>query len=118
MIKKYTRTKEIKGKHIVESESIDILATLVSKAIEIGADKLEVEYKDRHEEVTAIKGSMGVGISNLRSDSKEAITLLDELWKHRKKMKKIEIGGVHFKLKISTFENFGETAFRVVIRRA
>jgi len=107
-----------KGRYIVNLESTDILATLISKAMGLGADGLEVEYKHPHEEVTAIKGSMGVGIAALRSDSKEAIALRDELWRHRKKMKKIEIGGVNYKLKVSVFESLGETAFRVEIRRA
>lgn len=103
---------------IVNSDSTDILAALVSKALVLGADGLEVEYKDRHEEVTATKGSMGVGIAALRSNSKEAINLRDELRRHRKKMKKIEIGGVNYELKVSVFDSFGETGFRVHIRRA
>ncbi len=102
----------------MESESTEILAALISKALGLGADRLEVTYKDRHEEVIAIKGSMGVGIAALRSDSKEAVALRDELWKHHKKMKKIEIGGVHYKLKVSVFDSFGETAFQVEIQMA
>jgi len=103
---------------MVNSESIDILATLVSKAISLGADGLEIEYKDSHEEVTAMTGNMGIGIATLLSDSKEAAALRDELWKHRRKMKKIEIGGVNYNLKVSAFESFGETAYRIEIRRA
>ena len=103
---------------MVNSESTDTLAELVSKAIGLGAEGLEIEYKDHHEEVTAMKGSMGIGIVALRSDSKEAIALRDELWKHRRKMKKLEVAGVNYKLKVSTFDSFGETAFRVEIRRA
>jgi len=57
----------------VDAESTNILSALVSKALDTGADGLMVEYKDRYEEVTAIKGSMGVGIAAFRSDSKEAI---------------------------------------------
>jgi len=102
----------------MNSESTDILATLASKAMELGADAFEVEYKDRHEEICAIKGSMGIGIGALPSDSKEAIALRDELWMHRRKMNKIDIGGVNYKLKVNVFESFGETAFKVEIRKA
>jgi hypothetical protein len=62
---------------LVKEGSPDILIALISKAIGLGADRIEVEYKDRHEQITAIKGKMGVGIASLASDSKDAVRLRD-----------------------------------------
>lgn len=98
-------------------ESTDILSVFVSTAIDLGANKLEIEYDGSREEVMAIKGSMGIGIGALETNSKEAVALRDELWKHRRKMKKIEIGGVNYTLKVKTYNSFGEMAFRVEIKK-
>jgi len=113
-----SRVPERFGALLMKEGSPDILVALISKAIGLGADGIEVEYKDRHEEVAAVKGRLGVGIASLRSDSKEAIRLRDELRRLRKKTKKVEIEGVGYQLKVSAFDSFGEMAFHVEIRSA
>ena len=40
-----------------------VLDGLAEEALRLGADTLELEYKDRHEEEVAIKGNVGVGIA-------------------------------------------------------
>ena len=52
---------------------------LVTKAVAMDADGLEVENKDGTEFVLAMKGQMGVGIAQFRSDSAEARALREEL---------------------------------------
>ncbi|MEI7450466.1 MAG: hypothetical protein WCJ75_12660 [Desulfomonile sp.] len=37
----------------------DILAQFVAEALQLGADELNIEYKARHEEVCAMRGSIG-----------------------------------------------------------
>ncbi len=62
-----------------------IVEELASEAIRLGADMLEVEYKDGYEEVFALKGSVGYGIARLPSSSGEAASLRDELYGITKK---------------------------------
>ena len=51
------------------------LAEFVSKAVELEAREIEVEYKDGYEEITVLKGQMGFGIARLESSGKEATNL-------------------------------------------
>ncbi len=51
----------------------------------------------------------------LESDSLEGIALRDELWSLRNRNKRIEIQGKVYKAQVTTFESFGETAFRAKI---
>jgi len=62
-----------------------ILEPLLAKAISLGADQLEVEYKDRYEEVFAMKSGFGLGIASFRSSSPEAQLLLSDLYALAKK---------------------------------
>ena len=62
-----------------------ILEPLLAKAISLGANQLEVEYKDRCEEVFAVKSGFGLGIANFRSSSPEAKSLLSGLYALAKK---------------------------------
>ena len=57
-----------------------ILEPLLAKAIGLGADQLEVEYKDGSEEVFAMKSGVGLGIASFRSSSPEAKSLRNELY--------------------------------------
>jgi len=97
------------------SDSGESLAELLTKVIELGADGLEVEYKDGYEEITAMKGNLGFGIGDIKSDSPEGIALRDELWSLRNRTKRIEVQGKVYKARVTTFNSFGETAYRVKI---
>jgi hypothetical protein len=46
-----------------------ILEKFAAEAVRLGAEQLEVEYKDGYEEVLAIAGDFGFGIGRLRSTS-------------------------------------------------
>lgn len=94
-----------------------IVERLATQAIGLGADHLEVEYKDGHEQVFATKGGVGTGIASFRSSSPEAIKLREELHGIAKKKRRIAVGGSQYELRGRVYESFGEDAFRVELRR-
>jgi hypothetical protein len=98
------------GKH----ESI--VERLAADAIRLGADVLEVEYKDGYEEVFAARGGVGYGIARFRSSSPDAVTLREGLHRVAKRKRRIVVGGSQYELRGNVYENFGEDAFRVQLR--
>jgi len=88
----------------------------LTRAIELGGDGLEIEYKGGYEEICAMKGNFGVGIGEIKSNSREAAALRDELWSLRNRTKRIEVSGTVYKARVTTFDSFGETAYRIKIR--
>jgi hypothetical protein len=89
-----------------------MLAEFVQKAVELGADGLEIDYQDGEERVCAMRGAMGVGIGSLPTGSKECEQLLSEV-AALKKSGRVEIGGVIYRATVSELDSFGETAFRI-----
>ncbi len=94
-----------------------IVERLAAEAVRLGADLLEVEYKDGYEVVFAAKGGVGHGIARFRSTGREAITLREELHRVAKRKLRIAVGGSRYELRGSVFESFGEDAFRVELHR-
>lgn len=92
------------------------LAELLTRVVELGGDGLEIEYRNSYEEITAIKGDFGIGIGNIKSSSRQAAALRDELSSLCNRTKRIEVGGTAYKARVSTFDSFGETAYRIKIR--
>ena len=99
------------------SSSDDLLAGLVTQAVQLGADELEIEYKDGFEEVCAMKNGMGFGIASLDSSSDEACDLRERLCAIGSKGATISAGGANFVLKVSTYDSFGEDVYRVRIKK-
>jgi hypothetical protein len=99
------------------SKHESILERLATEAVRLGADLLEVEYKDGYEEVFAAKGGVGHGIARFRSSSPEAVTLREELHRVAKRKRRMAVGGAQYELRGSVYESFGEDAFRVELRR-
>jgi len=93
------------------------LEQLVAEAIRLGADALDVEYKDRHEEVAAMRGQFGVGIARFPSSSPEAEDLRHELYGIAKKRRRVRVGEVEYELRVRVRDSFGEDAFSVQLRR-
>ena len=87
-----------------------MLAAFLQKAMSLNADKLEIEYKDRREWITAFRGDMGLGIESV--DSTERDTLFEEL-KQLRKSKRITISGNECRLSFSEYESFGETVYEI-----
>ena len=92
-----------------------IVEDLVAKASAMGAGGLNVEYKDGTEYVCAMKGQMGEGIAQFRSDGVEAQALREELARLSGKRGDTKVGEGEDTIRVETYESFGETAFLVEI---
>jgi hypothetical protein len=87
-----------------------MLPDYLRKAMSLNADRLEIEYKDGKEWITAFCGNLGLGIGSV--DSTERDTLFGEL-KQLRKSKWITILGNEYRLTFSEYESFGETVFEM-----
>jgi hypothetical protein len=98
--------------------SADILDRLTSEAIRLGADALEVEYKDRYEEVFAASGPLGFGIARFRSSSRDAARIREECYRlaRQKRSRRISVDGRDYELRCVIYDSFGEDAFRLSLR--
>ena len=92
-----------------------LLEGLCGHALSLGAQSIEVEYKDGREWVFANKGGMAIGIANYASSSADAKELRGNLYAAAKKPVRTVIGGKVYILKVRIFESFGEDAFAVSI---
>jgi len=96
---------------------MNIFEEIIKRAIENNAEILTIEYRDGFEEITAYSGGMGVTIDTIKSSSKESELLFEEIRKI-KKINRIKIGKYEVMLKISSYDNFGETAYEIKIIRS
>jgi hypothetical protein len=87
-----------------------MLDDFLRQAIELNADSLEIEYKDRKEWLTAFRGNLGFGIGAV--DSEESDVLFDEL-KGLKRSKRVIVSGVTYCLSFSSYDSFGEQVQRI-----
>ena len=94
-----------------------IVYRLVVEAINLGTDSLEIEYKDGHEEIFAVKGAVGQGIARLQSSSPEAESLRSQLHSISKRKQRLIVGDYEYELQCRIYDSFGEDAFRVRVRR-
>jgi repressor LexA len=92
-----------------------LLEGLCGHALLLGAESLEVEYKDGREWVFANKGGLGVGIANYKSSSLDSKELRGSLYAAAKKPVRTVIRGQVYILKVDIFDSFGEDAFAVSI---
>lgn len=94
-----------------------MLLSFIRKAIELGAGGLEIEYENGQEHVCAMRGSMGVGIGAVSSNSKESEQLFAEINALRK-AKQVDVDGAVYSAKVSEYDSFGETAYRIQLTQA
>jgi len=91
-------------------------ATLLEKlcvhALSLGAQSLEVEYKDHREWVFVHNGGVRIGVASYASTSADAEELRGNLYAAQKTVRTVFDGQVYL-LKARVFENFGEDAFEV-----
>jgi hypothetical protein len=92
-----------------------LLEGLCGHALSLGAQSIEVEYKDSRELVFANKGGIDIGIANYTISSADAKELRGNLYAAAKKPVRTVIGGKVYILKVRVFESFGEDAFAVSI---
>ena len=97
---------------------MDILERVAAEAIRLGADALEIEYKDRYEEVFAASGPLGFGIARFRSSSGDAASLRRECYRlaKQKHPQHMSVDGGDYELRCAIFDSFGEDAFRLTFR--
>jgi hypothetical protein len=100
------------------AQHVSILEKFAAEAIRLGAEQLEVEYKDGFEELSAIAGDFGFGIGRLSCTSQDATTLRHELYECTRRKRQIVVDGDNYKLHARTYDSFGEQAYRVRLRRA
>ena len=86
------------------------LKDYLAKAVETGAEAIEIEYKDGKDWIFAYHGPMGFGLAGL--DSKEAKPLFTELDELKKK-KVVTLGATEYRLRFSGYESFGEWVHRI-----
>src|SRR5258708_1664074 len=99
------------------AQHVSILEKFAAEVIRLGAEQLEVEYKDGYEKVLAIACDFGFGIGRLRSTSQEAVTLRHELYQCTRRKRQIVVDGDKYELHSRTYDSFGEQAYRVRLRR-
>jgi hypothetical protein len=87
-----------------------MLIEFLEKALAMGCDSIEIEYKDGKEWVMAFWDSVGYGIGCLDHDeAKPMFKEMDDL----KRKKRVTIGGATYRLLFSRYESFGEWVFRI-----
>jgi hypothetical protein len=91
-----------------------MLIEFLEKAIGLNADRLEIEYKDRQEWITAFRGNLGLGIGSV--DSTKRDELFKDLERFRKS-KRATLLGEEYRLKFSESESFGETVYEIRWKR-
>lgn len=95
-----------------------VFENLVGEAAQLGADTLEVEYRDGYEEVVAYAGSLGREIARLGSGTAEAKALRSALYASTVRPRRVSVEGLEYVIRAQVYENFGEDAFRVELGRS
>ncbi|MBZ5617433.1 MAG: hypothetical protein LAQ69_01680 [Acidobacteriia bacterium] len=99
-------------------EQKSIVYRLVGEALLLGADEMNVEYKDGVEWVFAMRNNAGASFAQFDTSSPEAASLRKELRRlARKKKERFRIGEAEYELRTTVFDSFGEDEFRVKLRR-
>jgi hypothetical protein len=91
-----------------------MLAVFLEKAAQMKADRIEIEYRDGAELVTAFRGPAGIGIGWVNATDRD--TLFREMWDLEKK-RTATIDGSPCHLTFSEYESFGEPVYVVGIKR-
>jgi hypothetical protein len=102
---------------IVAATRASIVHDLTTEAVGVGADTIQVEYRDGYEEICVLKGGVGFEIARWPSSGRRAAALRRELHDLRKKRAKLTVSGVEYEIRARTYDHFGEQAFAVRIRR-
>jgi hypothetical protein len=96
-------------------EELEMLEDLLKKAVEIGADQIEIECEDGARLVSAFRGPTGIGIAWLDAAQWNAVY---EQMKGLKKKRRAVLGGVSYRLAFSQYQSFDEWIFVIRIKRA
>lgn len=91
-----------------------MLTEFLEKAVGMNADKLEIEYKDGQEWVTAFRGSLGIGIGSIDSTKSGAFF---EDFERLRKSKRATLLGKMYRFSFSEYESFGEAVHEIRWKR-
>ena len=89
---------------------------MAREAVDLGADALEVEYQDGHDEVVAYKGAAGREIARFPSGAPQACALRRDLYATKRRLLRFNTKGRGYAVRAEVYDNFGEDAFRVELR--
>src|SRR5215470_5402226 len=92
-----------------------LLERLCGHAMSLGAQSIEVEYKDGRDYVIATEGTVGISIASYRRPGADAKELRRNLCAAAKKPVRTVIGGQVYILKVRILDSLGEHAFAVSI---
>jgi len=90
-----------------------MLEDLLKKAVEIGADRVEIECEEGARLVSAFCGPTGISIARLDAAQWDAVY---EQMKAMKKRRRIMLGGASYRLAFSQYQSFGEWVFVIRIK--
>jgi hypothetical protein len=93
-----------------------VLEKLAREAVDLGADALEVEYRDKHDEVVAYKGAVGREIARFPNNTPHASALRRDLYAAERRPLRFNAGGQEYAVRVEVYDDFGEDAFRVEVR--
>jgi len=94
-------------------ERESILEFFAAEAIRLGADELEVEYDDGEDRIYALKSGSGFTIASIPWST----ALRKELSAITRRKRVIEVDGAKVELRATSYDSFGELAYRVELRR-
>jgi len=94
-----------------------VLQRLAVETVRGGADCLEVEHRDGHEEVVAFRGALGQEIVRLPSSSPEAGSLREELRAMGVRNRYMTVEGQEYAVRCHVYESFGEEVYQLELRR-
>ena len=92
-----------------------MLEDLLKKAVEMGADRIEIECKDKARLVSAFCGPTGVGIAWLDAAQWDAVY---GQMREMKRRRRIVLDGASYRLAFSQYQSFGEWVFVIQIKEA
>ena len=95
-----------------------LLEGLCGHALSLGADSIDVEYKDGRSWVFALKDGTGFSIASYERSSADSKELLTNLYAAAKKPVRTVLGGRRSIIEVRVFDDFGEDAFEVTIKPA
>jgi len=94
-------------------ECRDSVQGIVREAIRMGADAVEIEYRDGFEDVVAYLGSLGRQLARLRSGSADAVALRRDLSAWKARPRSLTVEGESRIIRTQVWDSFGEDAFRI-----
>ncbi len=90
-----------------------VFRKIAAGAIRLGADSLEVEYREGHEGVVAYKGALGREIARLESSSPDAVSFREELRALGTRVRRLTVDGREYMVRCHVYESYGEDVYRL-----